>query len=178
MTHHRITADGASRTGNTMTFESSVVPGLGCDNKDRTRLERSPDPTEIEGLVYLAYPLVVHQTPRARRFTTLARRRFPHAEILPACDQFSSNRDWLRRWPDILPTLAAICVFTDEEGWVGAGVWIEVHNALARELPVYLLTANRVYPWARVEVIEPETRNYRRYVQFHPTSSAAGNGHG
>src|SRR5215204_5972354 len=79
---------------------------------------------------------------------------------------------------DILATLAAICVFTDEEGWVGAGVWIEVHNALARELPVYLLTANRVYPWARVEVIEPETRNYRRYVQFHPTSSAAGNGHG
>ena len=161
-----------------MTLKTGVSLNLQYDNHTKRQSSSTPDPTDIQGLVYLAYPLVVHQTLRARRFTTLARRRFPHAEVLPACDQFSSNRDWLRRWPDILPTLAAICVFTDEEGWVGAGVWIEVHNALARELPVYLLTANRVYPWARVEVIEPETRNYRRYVQFHPTSSAAGNGHG
>jgi hypothetical protein len=161
-----------------MAFGTSVVRDLEHDNHTRPRSERSPDPARIEGVVYLAYPLVVHRTPRARQFTTLARRHFPHAEIVPACEQFSSNRDWLRRWPDILSTLAAVCAFTGKDGWVGMGVWIEVHDALARGLPVYLLTTKRVYPWDRVEVIEPEKRNYQRYARFHPPRSASGNDNG
>src|SRR5215217_6794518 len=109
-------------------------------------------PSALEGIVYLAYPLTVHRTARARRLVRLARRRFPHADVIPACELFTSNADWLSRWPEILPTLAAVCVFTDEDGWVGYGVSIEVNDAQAQGLPIFLLTETTLHPWAAVEV--------------------------
>src|SRR4051794_1348717 len=128
-----------------MSSKPIVVARENSNNQKRSAISaKSPD--HIAGQVYLAYPLSVHNTPFARRRIHRARQAFPLADVLPACDLYSSNADWLNRWPQILPTLTALCVFPDEDGWIGMGVWIEVHDALARELPVYVMTVKAVLP--------------------------------
>lgn len=153
-----------------MSLEISVNPDSRSDYGTQSEYSRNPNPPQIAGSVYLAYPLHMHTTPRARRFIRLAQRRFPNAEILPACEQFSSNADWLRRWPLILPTIAAVCVVSDEAGWIGKGVWVELSDALAIDLPVFVLTNKRVYPWEEVTLIESDGRDWRRYARLHLAS--------
>ncbi len=143
-----------------------------------TGMLSSSDPAATTGRVYLAYPLTIHKTPRAARFVRLARRRFPHAEVLPACDLYASNADWLRRWPGILSTLAAVCVVTDGRGWIGYGVWIEVRDAQAVGVPVYLLTDEALCPWAEVEVIQLNPDDWQRHARLRVAKPAGAVGHG
>lgn len=90
------------------------------------------------GSVYIASPLSTYETPRYAAMLARLRELLPDAELLPARDLFTSNADWLRRWPEILPTLAAV-VFFDDRGRIGRGVYQEVEDAQAARLPVFYL---------------------------------------
>lgn len=153
-----------------MSSEFTAFTDSCSDHEALAECSQTLEPTNVAGSVYLAYPLHMHNTPRARRYIRLAQRRFPNAEILPACDQFSSNADWLRRWPLILPTITAVCVVSDEDGWIGKGVWVELYDALAIGLPVFVLTNKRVHPWDEVMLIESDGRDWRRYARLHLAS--------
>ncbi len=119
----------------------------------------------ITGPVYLAYPLHAHGTPYAARMVRHARRRFHAAEVLPACSLYASNADWLRRWPTILPTLSAVAVFADPEGWVGCGVWAEVRDARQASGPIYFLDGKgRLHAWERVQAGVSGLNDWRRHV--------------
>lgn len=105
----------------------------------------SPEPgdlSRITGRVYVASSLSTYRTPRYDRMVASVREQFPHATILPARDQFTSNHDWRRRWPDLLPTLQGVVFFADNDGYVGYGVWTELNDALDRGIPVRYLTPN------------------------------------
>lgn len=96
------------------------------------------DPTRITGRVYVASSLSTYDTPRYDRMISAVRLHVPKADILPARDQFTSNADWRRRWPEILPTLAAV-VFFDDRGTIGRGVYQEIEDAQSVRLPVFYL---------------------------------------
>lgn len=122
----------------------------------------------LTGTMYLAYPLAMHRTARAVRAVRRARAIFSAADVLIGCDCYHSNADWLARWPALLPTLAALCVAADGNGWIGYGTWIEAQDALARPIPVYLLSDTAVWPWATVAVTDRRPDNWRRYARLTP----------
>ncbi len=150
------------------------------DDTHATYESVAPHPPEHDttGRVYVAYPLTIHKTPRGCRLLRLARRRFPRAEVLPACDLYESNADWLHRWPAILPTLAAVCVVTDGRGWVGYGVCTEVRDARAAGVPVYLLTDEALHPWEAVEIAQRNPDDWRRYARLRVPKPERGTGNG
>ncbi len=88
--------------------------------------------------VYIASSLSTYDTPRYAAMLTRLRDLLPDAELLSARDLFTCNADWLRKWPEILPTLAAV-VFFDDRGSVGLGVYQEVEDAQSVRLPVFYL---------------------------------------
>lgn len=90
------------------------------------------------GPFYIASPLSTYDTPRYAAMLVRLRELLPDAELLPARSLFTSNADWLRRWPEILPTLSAV-VFFDDRSTIGRGVYQEVEDAQAARLPVFYL---------------------------------------
>jgi hypothetical protein len=154
----------------------SVPMPVGQDNRAGAANTHIVTPAQVQRPVYLAYSLHGHQTARSRWFIRLARRCFPNAAVISACEQFSSNVDWLLRWPEILPTVAAVCVFPDADGWVGRGVWDELCDALAYGVPVFVLTNTRLHTWSDVTLIE-SGRDWRRYARLHLASDATGTSH-
>jgi len=124
-------------------------------------------PETITGPVYLASPLSTYRTPRYGAMVSRARAHFPDAEIVPARDAFRDRGDWLARWPGILPTLAAVVVFADENGWIGAGVWAEVHDARRHGVPVYVLDdAGGLRRWESVRVTERRPDDWDRTARL------------
>lgn len=126
-----------------------------------------PSPATLAGRVYVASSLPTFATDRYGRMVAHAAARFPRATILPARDSFRSNDDWRRSWPGVLDSLAAVAVFADAEGWIGFGVWTEVHDALRRGLPVYVLTDDgAACPWTAVAVAERDASDWQRYARL------------
>ncbi len=124
-------------------------------------------PESIIGPVYVASPLTTYDTPRYDAMVSGARAHFPQATILPARDLFASNDDWRARWPDMLPTLAAVVVFAGDAGWIGAGVWAEVRDARKRGIPVYVLDdAGRLRRWESVRIIERRPDDWNRAARL------------
>ncbi|MDP9366683.1 MAG: hypothetical protein M3Q03_00160 [Chloroflexota bacterium] len=160
-----------------MVFQTDV-PTRPTVRRRITRMVSESDPAATTGKVYLAYPLTIHRTPRVSRLVRFARQRFPHAEVLPACDLYASNADWLHRWPAILSTLVAVCVVTDGRGWVGLGVWTEVLNAQAVGVPVYLLTDETLSPWAAAEVTQLSPDSWRQHARLRVAKPVGQDGDG
>lgn len=105
----------------------------------------SPEPcdlSQVTGRIYVASSLSTYDTPRYARELERIRALFPHADILPARDQFTSNEQWRRGWPEILRTLQAVVFFADDDGYIGFGVWTELTAALDRDIPIRYLASN------------------------------------
>lgn len=129
------------------------------------------DPTRITGRVYVASSLSTYDTPRYDRMIDAVRLHFPDADILPARDQFTSNADWRRKWPRMLPTLAAM-VFFDDRGTIGRGVYQEVEDAKARDLPIFYLSDDgALYDRQDVALYRLDNGDWARYAN--PTVSDA-----
>lgn len=117
--------------------------------------------------VYVASPLSTYRTPRYDLMAACVRRHFPGADVLMPLDLFTSNSDWLAKWPAILPTLSAFVAFTDEEGWVGRGVWTEVRDARAHGVPVSVLDdAGCLCPWQSVRIAERRPDDWTRTARL------------
>src|SRR5690348_7615788 len=108
-----------------MNAAESLAQEFESDNRISEPRSNITNINHMTSSVYLAYPLHIHQSLRAGWLVHLARERFPNAAILVGCDLFTSHHDWRRRWPAILPTLSAVCVATDADGWIGRGVFTE-----------------------------------------------------
>ncbi len=117
---------------------------------------------------YVASPVGTYRTERYDRMLARIAARFPDGELVPARGLFASNDDWRRRWPVILGTVDALCVFTDEAGWIGLGVWTEVRDATIRNLPVVVLGDDGAFHTldsVRIVAIDPE--DWQQYALLH-----------
>jgi hypothetical protein len=94
----------------------------------------------IHHRIYVASPISTYTTARYDAMLTRVRRHFPASDILPARDLFTSNADWRRTWPVILPTLDAVVFFDDDDGCIGAGTEQEIADAQSAGIPVCFLT--------------------------------------
>lgn len=97
------------------------------------------NPSIITGPVYIASSLSTYRTPRYDRMIESIRTLFPQSNAMPARDQFTSNADWRRKWPDILPTIAAVVFFDDGDGYLGLGVWTEITDCFRIGLPLWYI---------------------------------------
>lgn len=89
--------------------------------------------------VYIASPISTYGTARYDAMVSRVRSHFPESDILPARDLFTSNADWRRKWPVILPTLDAVVFFDDDDGCIGAGTEQEITDAQSAGIPVSFL---------------------------------------
>ena len=89
--------------------------------------------------LYAAHPLTSYGTPYEARQLEALREHFPGADVLDPAAMFSSNEDWLAKWPEVLATLDALVLFADQAGHVGAGVLRELSDAIGAGLPVLVL---------------------------------------
>jgi len=101
-------------------------------------------PADVTGNVYLASPLSTYHTPRYDHMCDRVRKLFPLAALVPARDCGFTRTTWLPRWQVMLPTLAAVVVFTDDAEWIGKGVWTEITTARITGIPVWFLTDDEV----------------------------------
>jgi len=116
-------------------------------------------------MVYIASSLQTYSTARYDANLHLLRDLFPGAAVLPARDLFASTPDWRRRWPSLLPTLAALVFFHDGDGFIGMGVAAEIGEVSTAGLPVwYLADTNRLYRLDEIEVW-PALETHARFAR-------------
>lgn len=128
------------------------------------------------GRVYVASSRSTYATPEYNINIERISGLFPDAEILAARDLFTSNADWLSKWPGIVSQIDALVFFEDADGWIGYGVWKETHDALALAIPVSLLRDSSLHPWSAVEVSERRPTNWRQYARIR-VPEQVGSGH-
>ncbi len=115
--------------------------------------------------LYLAAPLSTYNTPRYEwALLWLRTCAPPGVPIIHARDAFTSTADWRARWPAVLARLAGLVFIADEAGYIGAGVWREMGDALAHGLPVlYLDDRGDVHPYHALHFGPANADNWRRY---------------
>lgn len=99
-----------------------------------------PPPSGFRGRLYLAASLGTFTpvvTPHYASVCHAVRAWFPAATLIEARTAFTSNADWLARWPGVLATLAGLVFLADDDGYIGRGVLREVMDAEATVLPVW-----------------------------------------
>jgi hypothetical protein len=97
--------------------------------------------------IYAARAMTSYGTAHDRRQFDALARHFPSAELLDPAGMFTSNCDWLGRWPGVLAGLDVLAVFGDEHGYIGAGVLSEVAGAIAQGVPVVALDEEGGLRW-------------------------------
>jgi len=115
--------------------------------------------------LYVATPKVMFETPMYfAHVRSSIRRVFPDVELVFGASSFHSNADWLERWPEVLGSIDGLVFASDPDGWIGAGVYKEVEDAVAAGIPVgcfhgLLVTLDAV----EITVVNPDDRV--RYAQ-------------
>ena len=89
--------------------------------------------------LYAAHPVSCYGSAYEARQLAALRQQFPDAELLNPAATFGSDEQWLKHWPALLAELDLVAVFADESGAIGAGVLLEVADAIGRGLPLVAL---------------------------------------
>ena len=119
---------------------------------------------DVEGIVYLASPKPTFGTKLARRMMGRARKQFPRAGVIAAGELFTSNEDWLKRWPFVLPAFSGLAFFSEPDGTVGLGLCKEVADARALDLPVVFLD-DEGGAFDAFELVPHDARSARRFAR-------------
>lgn len=89
--------------------------------------------------LYCARPMTCYGTDLDARQLARVAEAFPDAEVLDPASMFDTNEQWLAAWPEVLASLDLLVLWADEDGFVGAGVFREVVDAMAARVPVVAL---------------------------------------
>jgi hypothetical protein len=124
--------------------------------------------------VYLASPIATYYTLRYDRMRAHVERLFPGAAIVAARGLYRNSADFLRRWPTIRHSLSTLVFFTDEQQYIGYGVFTEIRDARDGGLPVFFLTDDGILH-ALDDVIlgQPNEDDWRRYMRVSVTEHPA-----
>jgi hypothetical protein len=83
-------------------------------------------------VVYIAAPIQTFTTARYKRLIAAIREHFPEAVILESKHLYTSNADWLTRWPATLAVIDLLVFITDKDGYYGRGYSYELGHCLKR----------------------------------------------
>jgi hypothetical protein len=93
-------------------------------------------------LVYAAHPLTTYGTALEAVAIRRIQDLIPVAELINPAIRYVDAEHWQDDWPRLLPTLAGLVVFGDEDGSIGAGCLKELADAWRWDLPVAMLNGN------------------------------------
>lgn len=123
--------------------------------------------------LYVASPLQLHGTPLLEEAVQALQARYPEAVLLLPAKLFRDRRDWLKRGHTILRESTRLVVVTDDDGWIGRGVWSEVEIALQLGQPVAWCPRPRILvPWEEVACSPLDETNWTRYARLSRRSLA------
>jgi len=108
--------------------------------RDASVPERTLDMTSIApAVIYVSCPMHIYNQPRYGRLVAAIRERWPEAVILEPKHLYTSNGEWLARWPSTLATLDTLVYFGDARGFYLSGVRKEVEDARRNRIPLWFL---------------------------------------
>lgn len=117
----------------------------------------------IRPLVYAAHPIHTYQTPHEETHLRWLSESMHGWEILNPADLYQDNIDWLRLWPELIPTLSCVVVFADEQGYVGVGCLREIADAILARIPVLGLDLRvGLSETVSFDIVPPTMRTARR----------------
>jgi len=92
-------------------------------------------PKNVNGkIIYIAAPADLFFAPAHQAAVEAVRQRFPKLHVFDAAREFASNDDWLRRWPDLLPQIAALVAVPRKDGSVGGDCGIAILDVCSMQL--------------------------------------------
>jgi hypothetical protein len=101
--------------------------------------------------IYVASSLGTYHSPRYNRLLRVVRRQFPRGRVIPARGLFRDSNPWRSAWPILRSSISVLVFFPDVCGWIGFGVWRELHDVAALGRPVFLLLDDgRLVPFQHV----------------------------
>ena len=117
--------------------------------------------------VYVSSPLHLYGTPRLEAAVQFLRDRYPEAVLLLPAQLFRDRRDWLTRGESVLDQCTQLVVVTDDDGWIGRGVWHEVTVVRHAGRPVaWCQRPGVLIPWEEVTWSPPDETNWTRYTHL------------
>jgi hypothetical protein len=144
-----------SREGGGSADRSASIPGR------RTGDDKSDEPS----LIYLACSAPLLGMDRYETQLGRVRARFPTCEIIEPLRHWADVGAWLRGWRTTVRVIDLLVFFTDDLGFVGRGVWDEVHSAASHGVAVRFLTDDgRFVPEERFELFLDEYGDWREYA--------------
>jgi hypothetical protein len=122
---------------------------------------------ETGGVVYLASSISTYRTRRYGRQLNRVHRHFPRHAVLPARGCFASSEEWRCTWPELSSRIAAAVFFDDGDGFIGRGVWREIHDLRDLGRDVWFLSeSGQLIAFDAVSLEhDPKSRSWRRYAR-------------
>ncbi len=100
--------------------------------------------------IYLVGRLVDEHSLHRAELLEVVRRAFPKAEILDGVGLWSSRKEWLGTWDELLPRIDRVILLPGCRGEVGLGGLQEVVDAFTWGIPVEVVRARGVRPLQRL----------------------------
>jgi hypothetical protein len=85
--------------------------------------------------------------------------------MLSSRDMFRSSAEWRAKWALVLTSMDALAFIVDSDGYIGRGVWQEIHDAADRAIPVYCLHDGRLTPLAALQFDLSPLDSYRQWAR-------------
>jgi len=123
--------------------------------------------THLTGNVYLASSLSTYRAPRYDRMLNASRAHFPQARVRTARSLFTSNQEWRARWPAVLTSSTALVFFVDAAGYIGKGVYQEIHDADMYGIPVWFLTDDGTMYDLNTLSFTVDEDDWKQYARVH-----------
>ena len=95
---------------------------------------------------YLAAPLSLYETRRYRTACSVVNQAHPNDRVLLPHAQWNDSADWLATFREVLRPVAVLYLLSDDDGFVGRGVWDEIDFLLHKDCGVRIRDAYAFSP--------------------------------
>lgn len=117
-----------------------------------------------KGTIYIASSVGTYESEKYSDIIEKIGNLFPEFSITPAKYLYQDLQQWKDCWPDHLESITGLAFFSDDRGFIGAGVVKEAVDTHSKNKPVWYWKENQLIPHDgfRLVAIQPNPSQYAR----------------
>lgn len=105
-----------------------------------------------DGILYVAAPKSIYNTIKFNMYLSKIFADNPTYEIKIAKYEFGDSGHWKSVWLSLAPLIDKLIFVSDEDGFIGYGLWCELHTVLPETEIVYLTPEYEYVPMNRLAI--------------------------